>query len=156
MEYLKFAFYAVLFVVYIVSQVRKMKQKAEAEKALKPQQSKPVVVQQAALVSKKVFDYKGKREMKVREKKPIFSQREVERKPIVYKSVVDEELIIESLLKERKIEEKALKEERKPLADEHLEHYTDHSKKKINLDWLKDKANLKRTFIAAEIFQRKY
>ncbi|MBC7487871.1 MAG: hypothetical protein H7282_14100 [Cytophagaceae bacterium] len=157
MEYLKFVFYAVLFVIYIVSQVRKMKKKAEGEKALQPQPVKPYVTKAAAPVSKKVFDYKGKREMKTRERKPLFSQQEIEHKSITYKPVADEELIAEALLQDRKIEEKALKEERKPLAEEQLKPYTtDHSKGKMNLDWLKDKANLKRTFIAAEIFQRKY
>ncbi|MDB5255585.1 MAG: hypothetical protein JWM14_280 [Chitinophagaceae bacterium] len=156
MEYLKFVFWAVLFVIYVVSQVRKMKMKAEQEKALQPEPVKPLVSKPVATVSKKVFDYKGKREMKSRERKPIFAQKEMEHKPITYKPVADEELIAEALLQDRKMEEKALKEDRKPLADEHLEPYTDHSKNKMNLDWLKDKANLKRTFIAAEIFQRKY
>ena len=150
-EFFKFGLYGVLFIIYVVSQLRKMKKKAEEEKALQPEPVKPV-----ATVSKKAFDYKGKREMKTRERKPIFSQKEVERKPIAYKPVADEELIAEALLQDRKKEEKTLKEDRKPLADEHLEPYTEQSKSKMNLDWLKDKANLKRTFIAAEIFQRKY
>jgi hypothetical protein len=155
-EYFKFALYAVLFVIYVVSQVRKMRKKAEEEKALQPQPVKPIVAKPVAPVSKKVFDYKGKREMKSRERKPIFAQKEIEHKPIAYKPVADEELIAEAFLEERKIAEKALKQDRKALSDEHLEPYVDHSKHKMNLDWLKDKANLKRTFIAAEIFQRKY
>ena len=156
MEYLKFVFYAVLFVIYIVSQVRKMKKKAEEEKATQPQSVRPVVTKAAVPASKNVFDYKGKREMKAKERKAIFSQKEVEHKPIVYKPVADEELMAEALLEERKTQVKELNKDRKPLADEHLEPYTDHFKGKMNLDWLKDKANLKRTFIAAEIFQRKY
>jgi hypothetical protein len=154
-EYFKFALYAVLFVIYVVSQVRKMRKKAEEERALQPAPVKPVVAKPVTPVSKKAFDYKGKREMKAKERRSVFAQKE-EDKPIVYKPVADEELIAEALLEERKQEEKALKKDRVALADEHMEPYTDHSKRKMNLDWLKDKANLKRTFIAAEIFQRKY
>lgn len=156
-EYFKFALYAVLFVIYVVSQVRKMKKKAAEEKALQPESVKSVVAKKVAPVSKKVFDYKGKREMKGKERKSIFAQKEVEQKhPIVYKPVADEELIAEALLEQRKQDEKVMKQERKALPDEHLEPYMGQTKNKMNLDWLKDKANLKRTFIAAEIFQRKY
>lgn len=155
-EYYRFILPAIFFVIYLINQVRKMKKHAESDRTLQPPPVKPVLTKAAAPVSKKAFDYKGKREMKARERKSIFAQKEVEHKPIVYKPVADEELIAEALLEERKIQEKSLKEDRRPLADEHLEPYTDHSKEKMNLDWLKDKANLKRTFIAAEIFQRKY
>lgn len=155
-EYFKFALYAVLFVIYVVSQVRKMKKKAEDEKALQPEAIKSVVAKKTVPTSQKVFDYKGKREMKGRVRKPVFAQQQVEDKPIVYKPVADEELIAEALLEERKQEKKTMKQDRKALPDEHLEPYMDQTKEKMNLNWLKDKANLKRTFIAAEIFQRKY
>ncbi|MDF2456247.1 MAG: hypothetical protein K0R51_2240 [Cytophagaceae bacterium] len=157
-HYIKYAFYGVLFIIYVVSQVRKMRKKAEEERASEPAPVKPVVAKQVTATSKTVFDYKGKREMKTREKKSILTHKdkEVERNPIVYKPVADEELIAEALLQDRRKEEKALKEDRKPLADEHLEPYMEQSKYKMNLDWLKDKNNLKKAFIASEVFQRRY
>ena len=158
-EYYRFILPAIFFVIYLINQIRKMKKQAEAQRELQPQTEpvKPVMAKPVVQTSNQSFDYKGKREMKTRERKPTFSKKEVERKPIVYKPVADEELIAEALLEDRKIQEKALKEDRKPLTDEHLEPYASgQSKSKMNLDWLKDKANLKRTFIAAEIFQRKY
>jgi len=155
-EYYRFILPAIFFVIYLINQVRKLKKQAEVEKSLQPQPVKPVVAKQVAPTAQKAFDYKGKREMKARERKPIFKQKEEEDKPIVYKPVADEELIAEALLQERRIEEKTLKQDRKPLAEEHLQPYTQQTPNKMNLDWLKDKANLKRTFIAAEIFQRKY
>ncbi len=155
-HYLKYAFYGVLFIIYVVSQVRKMRKKSEEKRALDPQPVKPVVIKQAAATSKKAFDYKGKREMKTRERKSMLTQQEVERKPVTYKPVADEELIAEALLQDRRKEEKALNADRKPLADEHLEPYMEPSKHNMSLDWLKDKNNLKKAFIASEVFQRKY
>lgn len=156
-QYLKFAFYGVLFIIYVVSQVRKMRKKAEEERTLEPVPVKPVVTKQVVSNSKKEFDYKGKRELKTKERKPAFAPKTPnEDKPIVYKPVADEELIAEALLENRKKEEKALKADRKPLPDEHLEPYIEQSKQKMNLDWLKDKNNLKKAFIASEVFQRRY
>jgi hypothetical protein len=160
-QYFKFILYAVLFLIYIVSQVRKMKKKAEEEKALQPEVLKEVVVKP---VSKKVFDYKGKREFKSKKKFASFSQRhEEEDKPIVYKPVADEELIaeaqlIEKTLQDRRLEEQALKGERKALENEYLEPYTGQGRKQANdtANWLKNKSNLKKAFIASEIFQKRY
>ena len=155
-QYFRFILPAIFLVIYIVNQVRKMKKQAEEDRDLLPKAQKPLIFKQAASTSKKVFDYKGTREFKIKERKPMFAQKEVEEKHIVYKPVADEELIAEALLEERKLADKALKQDRRALPNEHLEPFIDYTKKKSNLDWLKDKANLKRTFIAAEIFQRKY
>lgn len=154
-QYFKFALWGVIFTIYLVSQLRKMRKQAEAKKVLPPEPAKPLVAKPMTAPPSKAFDYKGKREMKGKQRKSVFAQKE-EDKPVVYKPVADEELMAEALLEERKQEEKVLKQDRKPLADEHLQPYAEQPKSNMNLNWLKDKANLKRTFIAAEIFQKKY
>jgi hypothetical protein len=162
-QYFKFIFYAILFIIYIVSQVRKMKKKAEEEKAQLPVPKKEVISKPIPTISREVADYKGKMVMKTATKRVPLLKKEILKVPVVYKPVADEELmaeaqLIENTLKARKKEEKELKGERKLLNDEHLQPYSDLAKKRpINTaHWLKEKTNLKMAFIASEIFQRKY
>ncbi|HSZ72549.1 MAG TPA: hypothetical protein VK750_07710 [Cytophagaceae bacterium] len=161
-QYIKFVFYAVLFLIYIVSQVRKMKNKTEEQRSLSPEAAKEIPAQPAVKTPQKAFDYKGKREIKKTFPQQALLKKEKGHRPLEYKPVADEALIaeanlIEKTIEERRKEEQRLREERKPLQDEHLKPYANQVKKgESTASWLQNKTNLKKAFIASEVFQRKY
>lgn len=170
-DFIKFVFYAIIFVIYIVSQVRKAKKKQE--EAREHQAPSPVVVEAPPLKRKVSMDsserlQEDKQLRKLRESKPSLlkkksRQTEVQEKRVEYKSLSQESALedeaaqVNRILLERRNEEAKMKKDRVSLSDEHLDPYaTPKAKTPEVLAWIRNTSNLKKAFIASEVFQRKY
>ncbi len=168
-DFIKFVFYAIIFVIYIVSQVRKGKKKQE--EAREEQAPSPVWVEPQPLKRKASMDSserlrEDKQFRKLRESKPSLLKKksrqvEVQDKRVEYKSLTQEGLeeeatLVNRVLSERRNEEAKMKQDRFVLPDEHLDPYAPQKEKTPEVVvWIRNTSNLKKAFIASEVFQRK-
>lgn len=170
---LKFVFYAIIFVIYIVSQVRKAKKKQEEARALEtptPSTNAPVrlkpLPREVSMNSSTRLKEDDRFKKSRADKSTLFKakQRKYEtndQKP-VYKSlnsevVEDEGVQVERLLSERMKEEQLMKKDRIALSEERLGNYAQkQGEGKEVLAWLRDKSSLKKAFVATQVFDRKF
>jgi len=170
---LKFVFYAIIFVIYIVSQVRKAKKKQQEEKASQapsPVLEKPLRREASMNSSTRLKEdesFKKSRAGKPTLLKKVqarkYNTEAIEDKKTVYKSISsvseleDEGTQVNRVLAERRQQEVAMSKDRVVLADEHLELLHPVKFKESDLlIWLKNKSNLKRAFVSSEVFSKKY
>ena len=171
-DIIKFGFYAVIGIIYIVSQLRKAKNKQAEEqrgsdfdptlvighkpvKVQTVQKNKPVTQQEDA------SNYRS-----VRKLKPLLKAKiaEVPKVKVEYKTLdmfdvlEDEDSKVKRILEERRVEESVMRKDRTSQTEEHLHPYvaSKEQKKLEHVSWFHKKNSLKQAFIASEIFNRKY
>jgi hypothetical protein len=165
-DIIKFLFYAVIFVIYIVSQLRKAKKKQEEERANQDPVPMPVPpVRKMVSMDSSERLQEDKQLRKLRESKPSLLKRktsvaEKEEKRVEYKSLEEdfsEQEQVSLTLLERRQEEERMSRDRPPLAEEHFNPYAQRGQSTTDtLSWIRTKSNLKKAFIASEVFAKKY
>lgn len=149
-EFFKFAVYGVLFIIYLVSQVRKMKKKAEEEGKYVPQSSPKQVVIKAPTANERNIDYNKPKSSTNRRSKSVLVSKTNKTKVVDYKTFDEEELVNDPYDSNQMQDIDAS-------SKQHFSPNEMREEQDIeNVDWLKDKKSLKRAFIASEILQRKY
>jgi hypothetical protein len=163
-DIIKFLFYAVIFVIYIVSQLRKAKKKQEEERANQDPVPVPPVRKMVSMDSSERLQ-EDKQLRKLRESKPSLLRRktnvaEKQEKRVEYKSLeadYSEEEQVSLTLSERRQEEERMSKESIAFAQEHANPYTQRMQSTSDtLSWIRTKSNLKKAFIASEVFNKKY